>query len=61
MDFVLCGGDLGGTTASFPTGTAGETISLDVGMRLAVYEIRTYEIDGLSETQAVFIGYIAKS
>lgn len=62
MDFVLCGGDRGGETHTFPTGVLGETLSLDVGNgRDAKYELREYEINGEMATQAIFIGYVRRT
>ena len=60
MRIVISGGDLGGTEVEFATGDVGDAVDLDVGGRLARYEVREYVEDGVSFRQAVFVGYRAK-
>ena len=59
-DFVLSGGPSGGDTATFASGATGETIDIDCGTRLARYELRDYDFEGVLERRAVFVGYVPK-
>ena len=52
---TLNGGPAGGEEVEMDT-----THDYDCGSRLARYEVRQYEIDGVVSEIAVFVGYVAK-
>lgn len=52
----LSGGPAGGEEVEF----SGSVYDHDCGNRLARYEVRSYEFDGIPEEVVVFVGYVAK-
>ena len=53
---TLNGGPAGGEEVEMD----GAVHDYDCGSRLARYEVRQYEIDGVVSEIAVFVGYVAK-
>lgn len=53
---TLNGGPAGGEEVEF----SGSVYDHDCGNRLARYEVRPYEFDGVVEELTVFVGYVAK-